>query len=141
MFEQVSETALQLTGQPIEFWFLTALGAAALVVAWFRADDRQETRRRRSIRASAKCESIGLGRLSALFEAYAVGDYTGSTRELRKIASYLRSAGGPEEVATSVIEAAGPRLIDDPVYGERIRKALAPKAPVAAAKRPATGDL
>lgn len=109
-------------------WWLFAIGLAGIVTVLFKADDSIEKRRRKAIRASAACGKIGLKRFEALFESYAVGDKTGATKDIHNLSVFLRKAGSIEEVATQVIETAGPALLEHPIYGERVRKALAPKA-------------
>lgn len=65
---------------------LSAAGAA-FALGWllFGADTRIEERRRRAIEFARKLSAIGFKKLPAIFEDYAVGDYSGMFRAMKEL--------------------------------------------------------
>lgn len=65
---------------------LSATGAA-FALGWllFGADTRIEERRRRAIEFARKLSAIGFKKLPAIFEDYAVGDYSGMFRAMKEL--------------------------------------------------------
>jgi hypothetical protein len=121
----VAATDMEWGGIHVATWILIAIGVIGIVVIGFKADDRIELRRRWAIRAAVACREIGLPMLAAIFESYAVGDKTAMYSGLRKLAGVLKRAGGPQEIAVLVIEKTIGALLKSPLYGDRVRKAIA----------------
>lgn len=66
---------------------LLAVGAITFALGWllFGVDTRVEERRRRAIEFARKLSGIGFKKLPAVFEDYAVGDYSGMFRAMKEL--------------------------------------------------------
>lgn len=125
---------------------ILTIGAATFALGWlvFGADSRVEERRRRAIEFARKLSALGFKKLPALFEDYAVGDYSGMFRAMKELHDVMQDPAQRQAELEQVFKLLLEEKFRDPAQKQSLLKLIDDlKAATAEGKNPldATGQL
>jgi hypothetical protein len=125
---------------------ILSVGAATFATGWllFGADTRVEDRRRRAIEFARKLSALGFKKLPALFEDYAVGDYSGMFRAMKELHDVMQDPAQRQAELEAVFKLLLEEKFRDPAQKQALLKLVDDlKAATAEGKNPldATGPL
>jgi hypothetical protein len=133
----------ELINSPIGIF---AVGATTFGLGWllFGADTRIEERRRRAIEFARKLSGIGFKKLPAVFEDYAVGDYSGMFRAMKELHDVMQDPAQRQAELEQVFKLLLEEKFRDPAQKQALLKLVDDlKAATADGKNPldSTGQL